>query len=220
MVAMPANRTTRRVRMAIATKAAPKWSACATSAKGDHRAGQDGQEHVHASKGFGVGERTGGEQAPVLGGEDLKLRRRRRCGRRLHYLRRYFCGLDEVRSISFLASRSSVTTIRCQPTFPVNMPLEAAGQLVQQLGVCDLLPSQGREDGRLERLVVALRDRLVDLTRRVFRQYSFGGHSVSAHLCDEQRGPQSTPAVSPLRPPPRAGPLSPAGWAGFATSFC
>src|SRR5258708_14071752 len=76
---------------------------------------------------------------------------------------------------------------------PCEFSLQTAGQLVQQLGVGELVPSQGREDGRLERLVVALRDGLVDLTRRVFRQYSFGGHSVSAHLCDEQRGPQSTP---------------------------
>src|ERR1700674_5328431 len=53
--------------------------------QGDDGPGQDGEEDVHASKGFGVGERAGGEQAPVLGGEDLQPTGGR-LGRSLHYL--------------------------------------------------------------------------------------------------------------------------------------
>ena len=43
----------------------------------DHRAGEDGQEHVHPAERFLVGQRTCGEEAPVLGGEDLERFRHR-----------------------------------------------------------------------------------------------------------------------------------------------
>ena len=43
----------------------------------DHSARQDGKEHVHPPKGLGVSQRASCEQAPVLGGEDLQLSRRR-----------------------------------------------------------------------------------------------------------------------------------------------
>ena len=51
----------------------------------DHSARQDGKEHVHRAEGLGVSQRASCEQAPVLGGEDLQLSRRR-FGGSLHYL--------------------------------------------------------------------------------------------------------------------------------------
>ena len=60
-----------------AMNVAPKWSACATSASAITSPGQDGKEHVHPPKGLGVSQRASCEQAPVLGGEDLQLSRRR-----------------------------------------------------------------------------------------------------------------------------------------------
>ncbi|MDP9320692.1 MAG: RlpA-like double-psi beta-barrel domain-containing protein [Chloroflexota bacterium] len=41
--------------------------------QGDHRAGQDREEHAHPGQRLAVGQRTRREQAPMFGGEDLQL---------------------------------------------------------------------------------------------------------------------------------------------------
>ena len=49
--------------------------------EGDHRAGEDGEEHAHAAERLLVGQGARREEAPVLGGQDLerfRLRPQRR----------------------------------------------------------------------------------------------------------------------------------------------
>src|SRR5258708_27424246 len=87
---------------------------------------------------------------------------------------------------------------------PCEFSLQTAGQLVQQLGVGELVPSQGREDGRLERLVVGLGDRLVPFAQRVFGRYHLLLHLLILFLSTRRTGRTRIDGAGSA-PPPESG---------------
>ena len=153
----------------------PEVVGLSNEGQGDHGAGQDRQEDVHAAERLCIGQRSSGEEAPVLGGEDLELGRRRFLGGHRCFSR-YFCGRDEVLSIRSPGFEVELHDHHMPADIAGELTFHAPGDLTQQLGVCELFSSERREDGGLERLVIALVDRLVALAQRVFRQYLFLCH--------------------------------------------